>query len=101
MAVHPRKDLDGVIHAPVRFSIVAALAVVDEVDFKTLAETIDVSDSAMSKHLSVLTEAGYIAPRKTFVGKFPRTYVSLTTAGRKAWERHVAALREIAGLTEP
>ncbi|MGV9595201.1 winged helix-turn-helix domain-containing protein [Streptosporangium sandarakinum] len=95
--LHPRKDLDAVIHMPVRFSIMAALTAVDEVDFKTLAETIEVSDSVMSKHLSALTEAGYVTPRKMFVGKFPRTYLSLTAAGRKAWKRHVAALREIAG----
>jgi DNA-binding MarR family transcriptional regulator len=94
---HPRKALDPVIHAPVRFSIVAALAAVDEADFKTLAETIELSDSALSKQLTTLKDAGYVALRKTFVGRFPRTYVALTPAGRKAWEHHLQALREIAG----
>jgi len=94
---HPRKALDAVIHAPVRFSIVAALAAVDEADFKTLAETIEVSDSVLSKQLTTLKEAGYVVLRKTFVGRFPRTYVSLTHAGRNAWEQHLQALREIAG----
>jgi len=86
-----------VIHAPVRFSIVAALAAVDEADFKSLAETIELSDSALSKQLTTLKDAGYVALRKTFVGRFPRTYVALTPAGRKAWEHHLQALREIAG----
>nr|WP_184616217.1 transcriptional regulator [Sphaerisporangium krabiense] len=95
--IHPRKDLDPVIHAPVRFSIMAALAAVDEVDFKTLAEAIEVSDSVLSKQLSVLTDAGYVKPRKMFVGKFPRTYAALTGAGRTAWTQHLTALREIAG----
>lgn len=94
---HPRKALDQVIHAPVRFSIVAALAAVDEADFKSLAETIELSDSALSKQLTTLKDAGYVALRKTFVGRFPRTYVALTPAGRKAWEHHLQALREIAG----
>lgn len=96
MTRHPRRELDAVIHAPVRFSIVAALVAVDEADFKTLAETIEVSDSVLSKQLSALAEAGYVRLRKTFVGRFPRTYASLTGAGRKAWERHLSALRKIA-----
>ncbi|MFI6499646.1 winged helix-turn-helix domain-containing protein [Nonomuraea typhae] len=80
-----------------RFSIVAALAAVDESDFRTLAKTIEVSDPTLSKQLSTLTEAGYVSQRKTFVGRYPRTYASLTSSGRKAWERHLAALRTIAG----
>jgi DNA-binding MarR family transcriptional regulator len=93
---HPRRQLDGVIHAPVRFSLVAALSTVDEVDFKTLAQTLEVSDSLLSKHLATLEEAGYVSVRKTFIGKRARTYLALTPAGRAAWKRHMAALREIA-----
>lgn len=97
MTHHPRKELDPVIHSPVRFSIMAALVAVDEADFKTLAETIQVSDSALSKQLSTLAEADYVKLRKVFVGRFPRTYASLTGAGRKAWDQHLSALRKIAG----
>ena len=93
---HPRKSLDSLIHAPVRFSIMAALAAVDEADFKSLRETIEITDPALSKQLALLEDAGYVKVRKTFIGKRGRTWLSLTSTGRKALERHVAALRDIA-----
>jgi DNA-binding MarR family transcriptional regulator len=49
----------------------------------------------MATHLAALEKAGYIAVQKDFVGKKPRTRVSLTRVGRKAFERHVAYLREL------
>ncbi|MFE7295108.1 winged helix-turn-helix domain-containing protein [Streptomyces sp. NPDC057579] len=92
---HPRKSLNSVIHAPLRFSIVAALASVDEADFKTLREAIEITDSALSKQITLLEQASYVKVRKTFVGKRPRTWLSLTNEGRTAFTRHLTALREI------
>jgi DNA-binding MarR family transcriptional regulator len=80
----------------VRFSIVAALAAVDEVEFAHVRDTIEVSDSVLSKQASQLESAGYVKVRKGYVGKRPRTWLSLTAAGRRAYERHVAALEAIA-----
>ncbi|WP_214326807.1 winged helix-turn-helix domain-containing protein [Nonomuraea sediminis] len=96
---HPRWELDETIHAPVRFSIVAALAAVDSADFRALRDTIEVTDSALSKQISTLEAAGYVKVSKTFIGKRPRTSLSLTPAGRAAFERHLRALREIAEVT--
>ena len=93
---HPRKSLDTVIHAPVRFSIAAALASVDEADFKTLRDTIEITDSALSKQIALLEQAEYVKVRKAFVGKRARTWLSLTGKGRTAFARHLTALREIA-----
>ena len=98
---HPRKSLDSVIHAPVRFSIAAALASVDEADFRTLRDAIEITDSALSKQIALLEEAGYVKVRKGFVGKRTRTWLSLTPKGRTALARHVAALQEIASGTPP
>ena len=47
---HPRARLDDVIHAPVRVSIMAALAVADRIDFGYLRELLEVSDCLLSKH---------------------------------------------------
>ncbi|NUR84970.1 MAG: transcriptional regulator [Nonomuraea sp.] len=93
---HPRKSLDDVIHAPVRFSIVAALAAVDEADFRSVRDSVEITDSALSKQISTLEAAGYVKVRKTFVGKRPRSYLSLTAEGRSAFDRHLQALRAIA-----
>jgi len=94
---HARHQLDEVIHAPVRFSIVAALASADEAEFAAVRDTVEVSDSVLSRQVSTLEAAGYVKVRKGYVGKRPRTWLSLTSAGRAAYEKHLAALRAIAG----
>jgi DNA-binding MarR family transcriptional regulator len=93
---HPRLRLSEVLHQPVRFSIAAALAAADQLDFKDLRDAVQVTDSALSKQISTLEEAGYVGVKKGFVGKRPRTTLSLTAAGRTAWAEHLATLREIA-----
>lgn len=94
---HPRHELSEVLHQPVRFSIAAALAKTETMDFKDLRNTIQVSDSVLSKQLSTLDKAGFVEIKKAFVGKFPRTSVRLTAAGRQAWKHHLQILRDIAG----
>ncbi len=94
---HPRTRLDEVIHHPVRFSLMAALAKAEELEFRFLRDTLAVSDSVLSRQASTLEDAGYVNIRKGFVGKRPRTWLSLTAVGRKTFEEHVQALRDIAG----
>ncbi|RPE47125.1 winged helix DNA-binding protein [Streptomyces sp. Ag109_O5-1] len=86
---------DELIHAPTRLSLVAFLAATGWADFKVLRDSIGLSDSALSKQLTTLEDAGYIEIRKTFVGKRPRTSARLTTNGRTALDRHALALQEI------
>jgi DNA-binding MarR family transcriptional regulator len=86
---------DELIHAPTRLSIVALLAASEWAEFKFIRDTVGLSDSALSKQLTTLEDAGYVEIRKGFVGKRPRTTAGLTLAGRTAFERHVAALQEI------
>jgi DNA-binding MarR family transcriptional regulator len=92
---HPRHGLDELIHAPVRLSIVAALASAEKVEFRLLRDTIEVSDSLLSKHLRTLDEAGYVHVEKGSVGRRPRTWLSITATGRAALDGHVAALTRI------
>ena len=94
-AAHPRHGIDEHLSAPIRLSIIAALARVDETDFQSLRDAIEVSDSALSKQATVLETAGYLSARKGYVGKRPRTWLSITPAGRAALATHLAALRAI------
>lgn len=94
---HPRHQLDEVIHAPIRFSIVACLSGADRAEFSFVRDAVEVTDSALSKQVSVLESAGYVKVQKGYVGKRPRTWLSLTRAGRKAFTEHLAALGRIAG----
>ncbi len=95
MTPHPRARLDDLVHQPVRFSMLAGLAQADELEFRFLRDTLDVSDSVLSRHASTLEEAGYITIRKGHVGKWPRTWLKLTREGRTAFDNHLDTLREI------
>ena len=97
-AQHPRYRLSETLHQPVRFSITAALAATESMDFGTLRDRIQVSDSVLSKQLTILEQARIVNVKKGFVGKRPRTWLSLTAAGRVAWASHLSALQEIAGV---
>jgi DNA-binding MarR family transcriptional regulator len=99
-AEHPRHRLDDVIHHPVRFSIVATLVAADEAEFAFVRDTVQVSDSVLSRQTSLLEQAGYLETRKGYVGKRPRTWLRLTKSGRAAYARHLAALRQIAHLDD-
>ena len=94
---HPRTRLDDVIHAPVRLSIMAALAGADRIDFGYLRELVEVSVSLLSKHMTTLENAGYIEVIKGYHGKRPRTWLSLTDRGREAFATYMDVLRRIIG----
>lgn len=87
--------IDMLLHAPARLQIAALLAKVTEMEFAKLRELVKVSDSVLSKHLAALSDAGYVALRKAAEGGRQRTWASLTRAGTRALDRHVAALRAI------
>ncbi|ANZ41741.1 MarR family transcriptional regulator [Lentzea guizhouensis] len=91
--IKPR--FDDLIHAPTRLSIVALLAATEWAAFTFIRDSVGLSDSALSKQLTTLEEAGYVELKKAFVGNRPRTSAQLTSVGRAAFEQHVAALQEI------
>jgi DNA-binding MarR family transcriptional regulator len=93
---HPRHALADLLGHPVRFSIAALLAAAAKVEFSFVRDHLEVNDSTLSKQVSTLEQAGYVKVDKGFVGKRGRTWLSLTREGRRAFERHMAALREIA-----
>ena len=87
---------DETIHSSNRLRICAALSAAREVEFATLERGLGVSKSLLSKQLKVLIDAGYVAvERKPQPFGRPRTWVGLTSAGRRAYRNHVAALRKI------
>lgn len=71
------------------------LSAVSEAEFATLREHLDVSDSVLSKHLSALSDVGYVKTRKASHRGKRTTWVKITSAGRRALARHVAALRAL------
>lgn len=88
---------DPVLHQPVRLAVLGMLRPVDECEFKLLRDELSISDSSLSQHLTVLTDAGLVTIRKGSVGRRPRTWVALTSHGRAALERYVEQIRILAG----
>jgi DNA-binding MarR family transcriptional regulator len=88
---------DELIHASTRLSIVALLAAADWADFTFVRDRLGLSDSALSKQLSTLEEAGYVEIDRPVRDRRRRVRARLTAAGLEAYRGHVAALREIVG----
>lgn len=91
------QQLGTLLHQPARLSIMAALAAAQEVEFAVLKDTINISDSLLSRYIGMLEDAKYIYVRKGHVGKRPRTWLSLTATGRKEFSEYVETLRKIVG----
>jgi DNA-binding MarR family transcriptional regulator len=96
-----RELVDPVIHQPVRLAVLGMLRAADEVEFKLLREELGVSESSLSQHLTVLSDAGLIRIRKREAGRRVRTWVAVTAAGRAALARYVAQIRVLAGDNQP
>ncbi|MGV9712208.1 transcriptional regulator [Gordonia sp. NPDC003424] len=93
----PAARFDELIHPTTRLSLVATLAAADWAEFAYLKERLGLSDSALSKQLSTLEEAGYVSvERRTHHGR-RRLRARLTDTGRTAFTGHIAALRAIVG----
>lgn len=89
---------DPTIHQPIRTRIMAALKGLpanEKIDFVPLLTLVKATEGNLGSHITTLEQAGYVAVEKVFEGKKPRTRVSLSKAGRKAFEAYVAYLREI------
>jgi DNA-binding MarR family transcriptional regulator len=88
-------QFDEVIHAPNRLKICAFLAPMGSVEFQTLRDTLQVSDSVLSKHIKHLETAGYVSQRKGSANGRKRSWVYLTEEGRKAFRSHVTELERL------
>ena len=95
---HPRHELDSLLSHGVRFSIVAALAGVENAEFAAVRDSVEINDATLSKQVALLENAGYVEVDKRRVGRKTRTWLALSGEGQAAYTRHVAALRAIAGL---
>jgi DNA-binding MarR family transcriptional regulator len=89
------EGFDELIHQSTRLSIVALLAAADWMDFAFIRDELGLSESALSKQLSTLEAAGYVAIERLLSNHRRRVHVKLTQQGQEAFQAHVRALREI------
>ncbi|MDJ0441438.1 transcriptional regulator [Rhodococcus qingshengii] len=86
---------DELIHPSTRLSLVAILAAADWADFSYRKDALPLSDSALSKQLSILEQTGYVTTERRLDAGRRKLRAILTDAGRDAFDGHVAALRSI------
>jgi DNA-binding MarR family transcriptional regulator len=81
----PVAEIDQIIHAPARLTVLSYLYVVASTDFVFLKNMTKLTWGNLSAHLSKLEEADYVKTEKMFKGKKPHTMIRLTDKGRAAF----------------
>ena len=88
-------DIDPIIHAPARLSVLTYLYVVEGSDFLFLKNMTGLTWGNLSTHLSRLEEAGYVTIEKRFKGKKPYTMIRLTDRGRAAFQAYKENMQRV------
>jgi DNA-binding PadR family transcriptional regulator len=92
--------LDTVVHGPIRLGVLTSLQMDGTLDFTHLKQRLEVADGALGTHLMKLEEAGYVACKKTFVGRRPKSIYRITAAGQRALRKHLDTLRRVIEAVE-
>jgi DNA-binding MarR family transcriptional regulator len=90
-------ELDEHVVAPARLKLLVALTAVTEAEFSTVRDSLEVSDSVLSKHLTALEGVNYVKRRKGVHRGRRTTWISLTPRGRRALNTHITALQALIG----
>jgi DNA-binding MarR family transcriptional regulator len=100
MSDHPAKGLDDTVHQRVRLGVLALAHEAREVEFGYLRSTLELTAGNLSQHLTVLEAAGLISIEKGYAGKRPRTWITLTKAGRTALRNEITQLKRLISQIE-
>jgi DNA-binding MarR family transcriptional regulator len=95
VAESPTNGLDDVVHQRHRLGILTITAEANRAEFGYLRDALGLTAGNLSRHLSVLEEAGLVQVEKGYKGRRPRTWVRITGRGRSAL---AAELDVLAGL---
>jgi DNA-binding HxlR family transcriptional regulator len=94
-AAHPTNGIDDLVHQRHRLGILTITAEAQRADFGYLREALNLTAGNLSRHLTVLEEAGLIQVEKGYEGRKPRTRVRITRQGRAALATEIATLTEL------
>ncbi len=99
-ATHPVLGLDDVVHQRVRLGILTIAHEARRVEFGYLRTQLELTAGNLSKHLSVLEEAGLIEVEKGYEGRRGRTWITLTAAGDTALSDEIRRLKQLIARVE-
>ena len=88
------KDLDPLLHSQLRLAIISMLVSSEKVEFTHIKEETNAAAGNISIQIKKLKEAGYIKVEKTFKNNYPKTMLSITDKGVKAFESYVNELKK-------
>ena len=91
---HPTNGLDDTVHQRHRLGILTITAEA-RAEFGYLRDALGLTPGNLSRHLTVLEEAGLVQVEKGYEGRRPRTWVRITASGRAALTAELAALTEL------
>ncbi len=94
-AAHPTKGLDETVHQRHRLGILTIAAEAESADFGYLQDALGITPGNLSRHLTVLEEAGLIQVHTGYEGKRPRTWVRMTARDGQALAAEIAALTDL------
>ena len=92
---HPTSGLDDTVHQRHRLGILTIAAEAQRAEFGYLRETLGLTPGNLSRHLTVLEEAGMVTVEKGYAGRRAKTWVRITAQGRAALRAELAALTEL------
>jgi DNA-binding MarR family transcriptional regulator len=85
-----------------RLKVAAYLSGCGQAEFAAVAAATELSPPTLSKATTALEGAGYLEVRKGYVGRRPRTWLTLTDHGRRAFQGHLDAVNALVqGSTTP
>ena len=88
------KDLDPLLHSQLRLAIISMLVAAKKVEFMHIKKETQAAAGNISIQIKKLQEAGYINVEKTFMNNYPKTMLSITEKGVKAFESYVNDLKK-------
>lgn len=90
------EGLDRVIHEKARLGILTCLISYPKgLAFGDLRRLCRLTDGNLSRHLTVLEEAGMVTIEKSFVENRPHTACRLTPEGRKRYGEYLSVLEQV------
>jgi DNA-binding MarR family transcriptional regulator len=99
MSEHPTTGLNETVHQRHRLGTLTIAVESKQVDFGYLKKTLDMTAGNLSRHIGIREEAGTVEVEKGYAGKRPRTWVSITAAGKRALAEELAVLQAlVAGI---
>lgn len=96
--------LDETIHQPTRLRIMTMLVSQEDggrLAYGFIQQALELTGGNLTTHLRRLEDAGFLETSKVFENSKPRTWISATEAGRRAYASYLANLTKALDWSPP